>query len=176
LVTTLDLIIVVSLIHIFAAVIWIGGNFFELMTLVPALRRNSKPVQDEIATTLPLQEHKNSAISATVTVIAGPILAYLYTGGDMSEFVTTSWGKSILFGGSVAIILYVVGWYAGSLRVKIAELTKTMIASSANQTSSAQNTQSLLITPLSDRLTKMIYLENALGAIVLVSMILAGVL
>ena len=165
------LIVVVSLVHIFAAVIWIGGNFFELMTLVPALRKNSKAVQDEIATTVPLQEHKNSAVSATVTVVAGPILAYLYSNGNMSVFVTTTWGLLILFGGTLALVLYVVGWYAGSLRVKIATFTKSAILAGAGGTTSELTGR---ITPLSNQLSKMIYLENALGALVLLSMILAA--
>jgi len=174
---TTGLIIAVSLIHVFAAVIWIGGNFFELMTLVPALRRNSKRVQDEVATTVPLQEHKNSAISATVTIIAGPILAYLYSGGNMATFTTTSWGLAILSGGTLAIILYTVGWYAGSIRVKIAELTRAKIANSASTEDGNKQTISFeasQISPLSERLTRMIYAENILGAMVLFLMILAA--
>jgi len=85
--------------------------------------------------------------------------------------VTTSWGLLVLFGGTLAIILYVVGWYAGSLRVRIATLTKTAIVSGAGGSTSEITGR---IAPLSNQLTKMIYLENALGAIVLFSMILAA--
>jgi uncharacterized membrane protein len=192
---TSGLIIVISLVHVFAAVIWIGGNFFELMTLVPALRRNSRAVQDEVATTVPLQEHKNSAVAATITIIAGPILAYLYSRGDMSIFTSTPWGLAILSGGTIAIILYFVGWYAGSLRVKIAALTKARIAISKSNSgvskkgqpldeggrhvatasleeSSSSSEEELL--SASARLSKMIYVENLLGAVVLALMIIAA--
>ena len=165
------LIVVVALIHVFAAVMWIGGNFFELMTLAPGLRKNSQLVQEEVATTVPLNEHKNSAIFATTTIIAGPILAYLYANGNMSLYVKTGSGMSILAGGLIALFLYIIGWYAGSLRVKIAEATKSaLMMPSGDQAVSARSS----IASLNSKLKRMIYLENALGALVLFFMVLAG--
>ncbi|MDA4112233.1 MAG: hypothetical protein OK439_06805 [Thaumarchaeota archaeon] len=175
--SSLALLIIVSLVHIFAAVMWIGGNFFELMTLVPALRKNSKTVQEEIATTVPVLENKNSAITATITIIAGPILAYQYSKGDMSVFLSTSGGNAILAGGLLAIVLYVFGWYAGLIRLKIARLTKITLAGVATKGSSEQiSAIKGLIPPLNSRLTKLIYFENFLGAVVLGLMILAATL
>ena len=175
--TRLALLIVVSLVHVFAAVMWIGGNFFELMTLVPALRKNSLAVQEEIATTVPVLENKNSAISATVAIVAGPILAYLYSNGNFSEFTTTSWGLAVLSGGLLALVLYVFGWYAGLIRLKIARLTKITLTDVAKRNNRETiSSIKMSIPPLNSSLTKLIYFENVLGAIVLALMILAGVL
>ena len=141
------------------------------MTLAPGLKKNSLSVQEQAATTVPLKEHKNSAVSATVTIIAGPVLAYLYANGNMSTYVQTSWGISILAGGLTALVLYGVGWHAGSLRVKIAEATKSaLMMPSGDQAVSARSS----IASLDSKLKRMIYLENALGALVLFFMVLAG--
>jgi uncharacterized membrane protein len=154
---------------------WIGGNFFELMTLVPALRKNSRAVQEEIATTVPVLENKNSAISATIVIIAGPILAYLYSRGNLSLFLNTSWGLAVLAGGILAIVLYVFGWYAGFIRLKIARLTKIMLEGTAAKGNAEQfSTIKTSILPLNSRLTKLIYFENFLGAVVLGLMVLAA--
>ena len=101
-----------------------------------------------------------------MTIIAGPVLAYLHANGNMST-LQTRWEISILGRGLTALVLYGIG-YAGSPHVKIAEPKSPLMMLSGDQAVSARSS----ITSLNSKLKRMIYLMNVLGALVLFFMAL----
>lgn len=120
--------IIFRLFHIFAGIAWVGGGFFMILVLVPAINKMGDEAQTVISTeTFQRRFNRMMAISALLTTLFGLALY-----GEVSDGFNADWLSSdsgiVLTIGSVAG-LFAFGHGAGALgpiNDKIAKLGATI--------------------------------------------------
>lgn len=100
-----ELIPYVRWIHVLAGSSWLGEVVVINFVLVPALGAMPEQARrDFVAAVFPRIFRLASVLSAT-TVIAGVILVWNLTGGELGRLTTSRWGLAILAGGGLGIAL-----------------------------------------------------------------------
>ena len=87
--------------HFLSAVLWWSITFFVIFILSPINKSGS------LSILLP-QIHKFIIPISTITLISGFLLLIINIRGDFSTIWTSSWGKTILLGGSFSIPVYII--------------------------------------------------------------------
>jgi hypothetical protein len=99
--------IILRIVHIFAAIYWIGAGFFTLFIFTPTLSRASGP-EKAVLGKIPQQLSKTIAPAATLTVLAGLILFFRYWANSADAWNSNS-VRVFGLGGLAGIAAIVVG-------------------------------------------------------------------
>ena len=100
-----DLYIVVRWVHVLAAAAWYGEVAVINFILIPTLSGHSGAERkDFVNAVFPRVFRMASILSGTVAV-SGGVLLYHHTGGDLRILLENLWGKFILVGGALGLLL-----------------------------------------------------------------------
>jgi len=100
-----DLYIVVRWVHVLAAAAWYGEVAVINFILIPTLSGHSGAERkDFVNAVFPRVFRMASILSGTVAVTGG-VLLYHHTGGDLRTLLENPWGKFILVGGALGLLL-----------------------------------------------------------------------
>ena len=100
-----DLYIVVRWVHVLAAAAWYGEVAVINFILIPTLSGHSGAERkDFVNAVFPRVFRMASILSGTVAVTGG-VLLYHHTGGDLRILLENPWGKFILVGGALGLLL-----------------------------------------------------------------------
>ena len=100
-----DLYIVVRWVHVLAAAAWYGEVVVINFILIPTLSGHSGAERkDFVNAVFPRVFRMASILSGTVAV-SGGVLLYHHTGGDLRILLENPWGKFILVGGALGLLL-----------------------------------------------------------------------
>lgn len=101
--------IFLRIVHIGSGVFWAGSIAFLTLILEPHYRRQGPQALRRLMT--PLMPVMGPALlGASITTLASGGATLLILGwGDLSIYVTTSWGRAILFGAGAAVAAFIVG-------------------------------------------------------------------
>jgi uncharacterized membrane protein len=100
-----DLYIVVRWVHVLAAAAWYGEVVVINFILIPTLSGHSGAERkDFVNAVFPRVFRMASILSGTVAVTGG-VLLYHHTGGDLRILLENPWGKFILVGGALGLLL-----------------------------------------------------------------------
>jgi len=117
------LILVLRLVHIFAAIIWGGGaivmEFFIGRTIAGTGESGQKFAQHLMNT---LRMHKFMTVMALSTVLGGIALYWIDSNGFSSAWIKSSTGIGFGIGGVFGIIAFVFGAIFGSSNAKLGEV------------------------------------------------------
>ena len=117
------LLLVLRLVHIFAAIIWGGGaiimEFFIGRTIKDTGETGQKFAQHLMNT---LRMHKFMTVMALSTVLAGSVLYWYDSDGFTSAWMTSSTGIGFGIGAVFGFIAFVFGAIFGSSNAKLAQV------------------------------------------------------
>jgi uncharacterized membrane protein len=100
-----DLYIIVRWVHVLAAAAWYGEVAVMNFVLIPTLSGHRGAARkDFLNAVFPRVFRMASILSATVAITGG-VLLYHHTGGDLRILVENPWGKFILVGGALGLLL-----------------------------------------------------------------------
>lgn len=92
--------------HILSGAAWLGEVITINFVLIPALRSMSHRERPHFLRSVFPRVFRLASILSLLSISSGLTLAYLLSGlRDLSIFITTRWGLSILIGGSLGIAL-----------------------------------------------------------------------
>jgi uncharacterized membrane protein len=125
------LIIVLRVVHIGAAVLWVGGAafmFFFLQPTAAALGPQAGPVMAHLNARLRLPQV--FGISAVLTILTGLLLYADASDGFDADWITSAVGLGFTVGGAAAIIAWVLGFVAiGPTVARLGEVSGAVTAS-----------------------------------------------
>lgn len=117
------LMLVLRLVHIFAAIIWGGGalimEFFIGRTITATGETGQKFAQHLMNT---LRMHKFMTVMALSTVLAGFVLYWRDSNGFSSAWMTSSTGIGFGIGAGFGLIAFVFGAIFGSSNAKLGQV------------------------------------------------------
>ncbi|HEY4823348.1 MAG TPA: hypothetical protein VIH83_06670 [Candidatus Bathyarchaeia archaeon] len=98
---------VLAWLHILAAIGWMGTAMFLVMVLTPSMRRLSPSSRRDLILKLFPRFIRYVTVFATLTLVAGILLAFAYAGSNLESLSpTTRWGFMITVGASLALVAY----------------------------------------------------------------------
>jgi uncharacterized membrane protein len=120
---------VLRIIHIFAAVTWVGGGIFLMSVLTPTVR-DAGP--DGGRFMLHLSKYgrlgRMLTVSSILTVLAGLLLFYPTTGGLNSSYLTSPNGITLTIGAIVGLVAFLHGAFAsGPITRKMEAVAKQIL-------------------------------------------------
>ena len=93
--------------HILAAIGWMGTAMFLVMVLTPSMRGLSPGSRRDLILKLFPRFIRYVTIFATLTLVAGVLLALGHVGSSLESLSpTTTWGLMIAVGASLALLAY----------------------------------------------------------------------
>ena len=93
--------------HILAAIGWMGTAMFLVMVLTPSMRVLSPSSRRDLILRLFPRFIRYVTVFATLTLVAGILLAFGYAGSSLQLLSpTTAWGLRITVGASLALVAY----------------------------------------------------------------------
>lgn len=93
--------------HILAAVGWMGTAMFLIMVLTPSMRGLSPSSRRDLILKLFPKFTRYVTAFATLTLVAGILLAFGYAGPNLESLSpTTTWGLRITIGATLALVAY----------------------------------------------------------------------
>ena len=95
-------------IHMYAGIAWWGEVFFITFILLPTLAKLPRDSKGPLMLRIFPRIFNVATITASLTVASGATLALFYSNFDVSVFVDTPWGLTILFGGIMGLFMFVL--------------------------------------------------------------------
>ena len=159
----------VMYIHIGAGIMWMGGLVYLRFILIPALTRAAPEVWGPLIVDLGPRTVRFTLRVAEITIAAG--IVNLFLAGRvtrMSHFFTTQWGFVILLGFVMALVIYILSQtVTRPTTLRIVETIRAVAAGRAPENAPA------LLESLAARQRNMLTVQLALGAVVVLMMVVA---
>ena len=117
------------IIHIFAAVTWVGGGIFLISVLTPTVQA-SGPDGGRFMLRLASYGRMGQVLtaSAVLTVLAGALLFWPASGGLNSDWLKTTHGISLTIGAIIGILAMLHGAFAtGPITAKMGAVAKEIL-------------------------------------------------
>lgn len=93
--------------HILATIGWMGTAMFLVMVLTPSVQGLSPSSRKDLMLKLLPRFTRYVTVFATLTIIAGVLLAFAHVGSSLELLSpTTTWGLQITVGASLALVAY----------------------------------------------------------------------
>ena len=105
--------------HIFSAVGWLGGLLTFRLVLTPLMPKLSAPTRGELVVKL-FPKFVVTVISfAGMTVVFGILLTFTFISTDPIQYsLSNSWGMKVVFGASLALVVFLLGLFVTLPTVK----------------------------------------------------------
>lgn len=100
-----DLFPIIRMIHVLAGSIWIGEVVVINFILIPVLSKYQGDIRKEFLISIFPKIFNLASILSVTVVTTGVIMVYHLTNGNLENLLYGRWGLSLLFGGSLGIIL-----------------------------------------------------------------------
>ena len=99
------------IIHVLAAIVWVGGTAFMVLFLQPALRTVAPEVQRPVMLATGPRAVAGLVASAAIVLITGILMVLEVLGtGELDRLFNTKWGVSIFLGFLSAVAMFAVGF------------------------------------------------------------------
>lgn len=95
-------------IHEFAGIAWYGEVFFMTFILMPVLGKLPPDSKGPLMVRTFPRIFNVATVSSSVTIVAGILVALLYSNFDLGIFMGSTWGLSILLGGLMGLFMYIL--------------------------------------------------------------------
>lgn len=92
-------------VHVLAAAAWLGEVVVINFVLLPALDRGQPGFRASMATKVMPRFFRLASILSVTTVLTGAGLAWQMSGGSLTPFLTTTWGRAIAVGGTLGALV-----------------------------------------------------------------------
>lgn len=100
---------VLAVLHVFAAVGWLGGGLLFGFVISPRLAKLSRPAAREFVLGVAPGIVRFFQVIAIAAILFGLLLLYNMTNGDFSQLSFSSvWGRSLLLGMASALVAFVL--------------------------------------------------------------------
>ncbi len=105
-------VILLRIVHVFSAVLWVGGAVFSVFFIEPAARATA-PESGKFMQYFMLKRHFNTAMTwfANLTILAGALLFWRDSGGFRSAWLATPTGIGFTIGAVFGILVYLWGGF-----------------------------------------------------------------
>ena len=126
-----EIIAVLTWLHIFSIVSWLGAAVILISVVQPSMARFSPQTRGEMSLTFMPRMARFIQIASTLAIVFGFLLALSISNGDLSFFfsLTNSLGLRITIGAILGLIAYIMVWAILTPTVKkMGEVIKQMQA------------------------------------------------
>ncbi len=105
-------VILLRIVHIFAAMLWVGGAVYSVLFIGPAARATA-PESGKFMQYFMMKRHFNTAMTwfANLTILAGALLLWRDSAGFRAFFFTTPSGIGFSIGAFFGILVYLWGGF-----------------------------------------------------------------
>lgn len=157
----------VQFLHVFAAVLWIGGGFYTLLVQLPALLASPPEARGAVLAQIGPRQISYLLRVAELTIVTGILNAFL-TGrlADVGLTLQTLWGWFIGLGAVLTIGLYV------SLQVVVKPMLFRMLAL-GRQAREGDASAAAQVPALVARFRSLGYAQLAVGGVIILLMVTA---
>lgn len=158
---------IVQFLHVFAAILWIGGGFYTLLVQLPGLLAAPPEARGPVMAQIGPRQVNYLLRVAELTIITGVLNAFL-TGrlADVGLAAQTLWGWSMGLGAVLAIGLYVF------LQTVIKPLLFRMLAL-GRQAREGDAAAAAQVPALVERFRRLGYAQLAVGGFIILLMVTA---
>ncbi|MPZ19917.1 MAG: hypothetical protein GEV06_18675 [Luteitalea sp.] len=91
--------------HVLAAASWLGEVVVINFVLVPVLGHLDTGSRERFVDAVFPKIFRLASVLSTLTILTGLILALRFSGEHLDLFTTTAWGRAILAGGTMGLLL-----------------------------------------------------------------------